>query len=318
MLFLQMLQVNSISFSYRKQCTLNAISFSLKSGENLSIVGESGSGKSTLLKLIYGLYDLNEGDITWNHKPILGPSHNLVVGYDFMKYVAQDLNIMPFTTVNENIGHYLSNFYPKEKRLRTKELVAIVGLEGFEKTKVKLLSGGQKQRVALARALAKKPEILLLDEPFNHIDSFKRQTLRRNVFNYLKKHKITCIIATHDKDDFLGYADKIIVLNNKNIVANTTPKQLYDNPISEFVASLFDTYNVFMPQELNAKENVYLYAHQLKIVTESNIKVQVIKSYFKGTHYLIEARYNERLVYFNHKEAIVKNTFVCLEVIKKP
>ncbi|NNL83029.1 MAG: ABC transporter ATP-binding protein, partial [Winogradskyella sp.] len=155
-----MLQVKGLTFSYLKTAVIQNISFTLKAGDHLSVIGESGSGKSTLLKLIYGEYDLDEGEIFWKDQQILGPKYNLVIGYDFMKYVAQEFDLMPFVTVSENIGKHLSNFYPNEKQDRIDELIEVVELQDFANTKVKLLSGGQKQRVALARALAKQPEII--------------------------------------------------------------------------------------------------------------------------------------------------------------
>ena len=195
-----MLQVKNITFSYQKTPVLKDLSFKVKPGDYLAIIGESGSGKSTLLKVLRGEYDLNKGHVFWKENEILGPKHNLVIGYDFIKYVAQEFELEPFISVAENIGQHLSNFYKEEKKERVAELLEIVELTAFAKTKVKTLSGGQKQRVALARALAKQPEIILLDEPFSHIDNFKKQNLRRNVFSYLKKQNISCIVATHDKD----------------------------------------------------------------------------------------------------------------------
>ncbi|WP_369409893.1 ABC transporter ATP-binding protein [Wocania arenilitoris] len=182
-----MLQVKNISFSYNKTPVLKSISFKVNPSEHFSIIGESGSGKSTLLKLLYGTYDLNKGQIFWKDKEILGPKHNLIVGPEYMKYVAQEFDLIPFITVAENIGEFLSNFYPEEKQERIDELLEVVQLKDFANTKVKLLSGGQKQRVALARAIAKQPEIILLDEPFSHIDNFKKQSLRRSLFKYLKE-----------------------------------------------------------------------------------------------------------------------------------
>src|SRR5690606_4683314 len=107
------------------------------------------------------------------------------------------------------------------------ELLEVVELTEFSNIKVKFLSGGQKQRVALARALANKPEILLLDEPFSHIDNFKKRSLRRKLFHYLKANNIACIVASHDHEDVLPYADRMLVLNKANIVANHTPEHLY-------------------------------------------------------------------------------------------
>ena len=300
-----MLQVKNISFSYNKTPVLKDISFLIKPGEHLSIIGESGSGKSTLLKLLYGEYDLNEGNLFWKNEEILGPKHNLVVGYDFMKYVAQEFDLMPFISVEENIGKFLSNFYLEEKQKRVAELIEVVELTKVAKTKVKLLSGGQKQRVALARALAKQPEIILLDEPFSHIDNFKKQSLRRSVFKYLKEQNIACIVATHDKEDVLGHADKMIVLNNYKIAVNDSPENLYKNPKTPLVASFFGEFNII--------NNEIIYAHQLKIVEKSNLKATVKQCYFKGNYYLIEANLNDGKVFFENKSSFKINQDIYLQ-----
>ncbi len=113
-----MLRVNNISFSYSDISIIESVSFSIKKGENLAIIGESGCGKSTLLKLLYGLHDLNQGQIFWNDTEVLGPKSNLIPGMDFMKYLAQDFDLMPYITVAENVGKFLSNMYPNEKNER--------------------------------------------------------------------------------------------------------------------------------------------------------------------------------------------------------
>jgi len=297
MVFLLMLKVENISFAYTKSKVLDSINFSIKKGDNLAIIGESGSGKSTLLKLIYGEYDLEKGHIYWNDNKVLGPKYNLVVGYDFIKNVTQEFDLMPFITVEENIGKFLSNFFPEEKQKRTTELIKVVELEAFAKNKVKNLSGGQKQRVAIARALAKEPEILLLDEPFSHIDNFKKQSLRRSIFNYLKGKNITCIVATHDKNDVLGFADEMIVLHDSKIIAKDTPQQLYNNPKLPLIASFFGEFNVIEPFGI-------IYAHQLKIVEHSEFKAVVKSSYFNGNSWLIEAEYNSNTVFIEHDIAL--------------
>lgn len=305
--FCSMLQVKNILFGYDKTSVLNDVSFSLIPGENLAVIGESGSGKSTLLKLIYGEYDLPQGEIFWKEQQILGPKHNLVIGYDFMKYVTQEFDLMPFITVEENIGKYLSRFYPKEKQKRTDELIKVVELETFAKTKVKNLSGGQKQRVALARALAKEPEILLLDEPFSHIDNFKKQSLRRSIFKYLKEKNITCIVATHDKNDVLGFADKMIVLYNKKVIAQDTPQNLYNNPKLPLIASFFEEFNVF--------DGVIYYADQLQIIEKSELKGIVKASYFNGYNWLIEVENNDTSIFIKHINKIKKGITICFKII---
>jgi ABC-type Fe3+/spermidine/putrescine transport system ATPase subunit len=299
-----MLQVKNISFGYGKTNVLNNISFSVRQGEYLSVIGESGSGKSTLLKLLYGEYNLKNGEILWRNKEILGPSFNLVVGYDFIKYVSQEFDLMPFISVEENVGKFLSNIVSKEKKNRIHELLEVVELSAFSKIKVKNLSGGQKQRVALARAIAKEPEIILLDEPFSHIDNFKKQSLRRKLFRYLKEKKITCIVATHDKADVLGYADSMLVLHDSKLEAYDSPQTLYKNPKTALVASFFDEFNFI--------NNKIVYAHQLKVVAQSEIEVVIKQSYFKGHYYLIESVYNDEIIFFEHRKCLTINTKVCL------
>ncbi|TYB74126.1 ABC transporter ATP-binding protein [Bizionia saleffrena] len=303
-----MLQVQHLSFGYTTNPILKDISFSAQAGDYIAVIGESGSGKSTLLKLIYGEYDLDSGNLSWNNEAILGPKYNLVVGTDFMKYVAQEFELMPFISVEENIGKFLSNFFPDEKKERTAALLEVVELTAFAKTKVKLLSGGQKQRVALARALAKAPEIILLDEPFSHIDNFKKQSLRRNVFEYLKKQNITCIVATHDKEDVLGFADRILVLDHAKIIADNTPENLYKAPETALIASFFSEFSVI--------NETFIYAHQLHVVAHSPLKAIITNSYFKGAYYLHRADINGNSVLFEHPSSITIGESVCLQITK--
>ena len=299
-----MLSVKSVDFGYNNSKTLSDISFTVLAGEYLAVVGERGSGKSTLLKLIYGEFDVNNGSILWNSTPILGPKDKLVVGHDFMKYVAQEFDLMPFTTVSENIGTHLSNFFPVEKEKRIQELLVVVELERYQSTKVKHLSGGQKQRVALAKALARQPEILLLDEPFSHIDNFKKQSLRKNLFRFLKAKNITCIVATHDKNDVLGFADNMLVLQHGKILLEGFPKDLYLNPKNSLLAAFFSEYCII--------DGVIFYAHQIKVSEKGSIKAVVRHCYFQGTHFLIEAETDSEIIFFNHPSSIKTKQSVLL------
>ncbi|HMQ43965.1 MAG TPA: ABC transporter ATP-binding protein [Mariniflexile sp.] len=304
-----MLQVKNLTFSYKKQPVLDAINFCVNAGEHFSIIGESGSGKSTLLKLLYGTYDLNKGHIFWKENEILGPKYHLITGPDYMKYVAQEFDLMPFITVSENIGAFLSNFYPEEKQARINELLEVVELQPFAHTKVKELSGGQKQRVAIARAIAKWPEVILLDEPFSHIDNFRKQSLRRSLFKYLKEKNITCIVSTHDKEDVLSFSDQMIVLHETKIMAKGTPQELFKNPKNKLIASFFD--------EFNELDHIGItYPHQLKKVDASPLRGIVTQSFFKGHYYLIEVNLNGKSIFFEHDEALKKNESICLSITR--
>ena len=314
-----MLHIRNLSFSYSKEKILEDINIRIQRGEHVAIIGESGCGKSTLLKLLYGMMDLGQGEIYWDDHQILGPAYNLVPGAPFMKYLSQDFDLMPFISVAENISQYLSVFYPEELKERTQELLEMIELTEFADKKVKTLSGGQQQRVALARVLAQKPEVLLLDEPFGHIDNFLKNSLRRNIFNYLKENRITTIVATHDVNDVLPFADRAVVLRDKEIIAKARPMELYKNPKSLYVASLFGEASMISIDVLktyaNTKRKIIVYTHEFRVSPSSGLKVTVEKAYPMGSHFLTESRSTDNeVIFFNANQLLPKGKEVFLNV----
>ncbi|KAF2081229.1 MULTISPECIES: ABC transporter ATP-binding protein [Flavobacterium] len=297
-----MLDIQNISFSYTESPVIKNISFSIEKGQNIAIIGESGCGKSTLLKLIYGLYDLDEGKIFYEDKPVLGPKFNLIPGMPYMKYLAQDFDLSPYETVAENVGKFLSNGFANMKKLRVQELLEMVEMDQFSNVKTKFLSGGQQQRVALVRVLALEPEVILLDEPFSQIDAFRKNALRRNLFRYLKQKGITCIIATHDSTDALSFADQAIVMRNGEVLVKDDPSKIYEDPQIKYVASLFGEVNEIPTHLLLSYEDethkTLVYPHQFKMVSESKLMVKIRRTYFRGSHYLIETVYKRQLIFF--------------------
>lgn len=312
-----MLEIKDISFTYIDKPVIENVSFTITKGQNIAVIGESGCGKSTLLKLLYGLYDLDKGEILHNKKPILGPKRNLIPGEDYIKYLAQDFDLMPYITVEENVGKFLSNVYMDKKQARVQELLEMVEMTEFAKVKAKYLSGGQQQRVALARVLAVEPEIILLDEPFSQIDTFRKNSLRRNLFRYLKERGITCIIATHDSTDALSFSDETIVMKNGHVIAKGSSKGLYENPPNKYAASLFGEVNELKLSQLivleaEEDEALLLYPHQLKVVDNGIMKAVVKQCYFKGSHYLIKAAFERRAIFFEHDSGLELNEEVTL------
>ena len=305
-----MLQVTIQEFAYQEKSILKGIDFILNEGEQLAIIGESGCGKSTLLKLIYGLYDCDSGNIFWKNEQILGPKFHLIPGMSFMKYLAQDFDLMPYVTVGENVGKFLSNFYPEAKQKRIDELLELVDMFEYKHTKAKLLSGGQMQRVALAKVLALEPEVLLLDEPFSHIDNFRKNSLRRKLFTYLKQKNITCIVATHDSTDVLSFADEVLILKEGETIAIGKPKKIYNQLNDKYIASLFGDVNEFV-----FKGKQYLvYPHQLKITNKSDLVVGVLFSYFRGNQYLIEAKFENQTLFFESEKELETGSKVFLTI----
>lgn len=313
-----MLKVEDISFDYPGRPVLDRLNFELPPGTHLAIMGESGCGKSTLLKLIYGKLAPKSGKLSWNGEPLLGPDYNLLPGAKFMKYLAQDFDLMPFTTVYENVSEFLSLNEPEELEIRTMELLNIIEMGDYRDEKVRNLSGGQQQRVALARVLALKPELLLLDEPFSHIDNFRRNSLRRNLFNYTARNKITCITATHDKEDVLPFADRVLILKDGDIVADSPALELYENPGQIYIARLFGEANR-LPLEIvksygEARRHIIVYAHEFGISPTKGIPVQVVRNYALGTHYLVEATAGEETLFFDSKKSLKEGEIVYLNV----
>ncbi|WP_372768277.1 ABC transporter ATP-binding protein [Lutibacter sp.] len=312
-----MLKAANISFGYTSKEVIKNISFKANKGDYIAIIGESGSGKSTLLEIIYGLLHIEKGTVYWNDKKLLGPNFRLIPGEDFMKYLPQDFDLMPYTTVEENIGKYISS-QDKNKKKRIRELLKVVDMKEFSQTKVQNLSVGQKQRVSIAKVIAKEPQVLLLDEPFSHIDNFRKNKLRRDLFKYLKSKNILCIVATHDTTDALSFADKILVIRNGKLIAKNTPEKLYKNPKSAYIASFFDEINKIPLSEIDtsttSKYTVLLYPNEIKLTTNEGIKATVVSSFFKGSHYLIEALLNKTTLFFEHDASLKKDAQIFIKI----
>lgn len=314
-----MLHVDHVSFAYEEGIdVLENINLKVAEGEHVSIIGESGCGKSTLLKIIYGLLHVEVGEVYWDESQVLGPLHNLVPGESFMKYLSQDFNLMPFTTVEENIGKHLSVFEPERLRERVDELLELIEMENLAQTKVRYLSGGQRQRVALAQVLAQEPKVLLLDEPFGHIDNFRKNSLRRNLFGYLKRQKVTILTATHDPMDMLPFADRVIVLKDRFIIAKDTPRNLYEHPKDLYIASLFGEANKIpiniLKSYADTKRRIIVYAHEFKVSEKSGLEVVVKGAYYMGAHFMIVGIYEGHDVYFNHHQPLEVGKVIFLNI----
>ena len=307
-----MLNIDNISFSYNRRPTIKQLNFSVEKGKVLAVIGESGCGKSTLLKLIYGMYDLDAGDISFAEKPILGPKYNLIPGEDYIKYLAQDFDLMPYVTVAENVGKFLSNANKANKNARIGELLELVEMNDFAHVKAQHLSGGQMQRVAIARVFALEPKVLLLDEPFSHIDNFRRKTLSRKLFAWLKEKKITCVVATHDSTDVLSFADEVLIMKEGAIVESGDPRAVYKCPVNKYVASFFGDVNEipghYFEKDIALDSTVLVYPHQLQVVNDGKLRVVVKHSYFRGSYYLIEAFYDDGLLFFEHQSELSENS----------
>ena len=319
-----MLTLEKITFAYDDLKVLDNISFTLKKDKHLAIIGESGCGKSTLLKLIYGILGPDAGHLYFQDKQLKGPLFHLVPGYKGMGYVNQDAELSSFRTVSENIGQHLSNTQPRVKESYIRRLLNIVDLDSFYNVKVEQLSGGQKQRIALAKVLTTKPKLILLDEPFHHIDNFRRRLLRKKLYDYLSANHISSIIATHDKADILSFTDQTLVMKSGKVLAFKNTIELYKNPMSFYTASLFGEVNEIRLDSIGISNNqntILIYPFEIEIIYEGNNYAKVIKSYFMGQFYFIEVLYKSQHICLQHPCYLEKGTDIRLlfniEVIRQ-
>ena len=282
-----LLEIKNLYFSHQPdQQLFQNFNLKVEEGKIIALAGESGCGKSTLLNLIYGLLDWENGDIIFNGNPILGPKKNLVPGEENMKLVAQNYDLMPYSTVADNVGKFISNINLEEKKERVRELLEVVGLEEYTDILPKYLSGGQMQRVAIARSLSVLPKLLLLDEPFSNIDFSRKIELRERLFNYVREKKISLIISTHEIQEVMPWLDQIIVLQEGRLIQNDNAKETYNYPYNQYVAGLFGEVNVFSEEEkvsFNLSKNFW-YPHEIKI-TEEGKEAEVLESRFAGSYY---------------------------------
>ncbi|BCS53388.1 sulfate/molybdate ABC transporter ATP-binding protein [Geobacter sp. SVR] len=239
--------IENISKQFGSFSALKDVSLSIPSGELVALLGPSGSGKTTLLRLIAGLEAADAGKILFNGEDTTERHvRERRVGFVFQHYA-----LFRHMTVFENVAFGLrvrprstrpSNAEIKE---RVMALLRLVQLEAMAGRYPSQLSGGQRQRIALARALAVEPQVLLLDEPFGALDAQVRAELRRWLRRLHDEIHVTSVFVTHDQEEALEVADRIVVMDQGRIVQSGTPDEVYEHPASPFVLNFLGNVNLF-------------------------------------------------------------------------
>jgi len=222
---------------------VDCVTLDIVEGEFFAMLGPSGSGKTTCLRLIAGFEQPNEG-----HIEIFGETAEGVPPYKRnVNTVFQDYALFPHMTVGENVayGLMIKGVCRADREAKAKDALAMVKLGGYEGRRTAQLSGGQRQRVALARSLAVEPKLLLLDEPFGALDAKVRKELRRWLRRLHDDIHITSVFVTHDQDEALEVADRVVVMNEGVIEQVGTPEEVYDHPATPFVYSFLGDVNLF-------------------------------------------------------------------------
>lgn len=231
------IELTGVSKSYQQTPVLESIDLLVPEGSRTVVVGSSGSGKTTLLRLISGFDVPDNGTITVSGSRVAGagamvPAHRRGIGY-----VAQDGALFPHLTVGENVAFGLDASLRRDRTDAVAALLDMVSLDpGFAARRPDELSGGQQQRVALARALARRPRVMLLDEPFSALDAGLRAATREVVADTLAREGITTVLVTHDQAEALSFADQLAVLREGRLTQVGSPRELYGRPADLFTA----------------------------------------------------------------------------------
>ena len=252
--------VRSVTKRFGDFAALDNVSVAVAGGSLTALLGPSGSGKSTLLRVIAGLEQPDEGDVLILGERATGlPPQRRQVGFVFQHYAA-----FKHMTVGQNVAFGLKiRKRPKlEIRNKVEELLDLVQLHGLADRYPQQLSGGQRQRMALARALAVDPKVLLLDEPFGALDARVRKELRAWLRRLHDDVHVTTVLVTHDQEEAMDVADRIVLMNEGRIEQTGKPRDLYEHPASEFVMGFVGP--------VNRMGNGFVRPHDLEVQLEPN------------------------------------------------
>jgi ABC-type Fe3+/spermidine/putrescine transport system ATPase subunit len=262
------LRIENLSVTYGKTQAVDGLALDVESGERFAVMGSSGSGKSSLLRAIAGLLPIDSGSITIDGTDMTGtPAHRRPVGLMF-----QDYALFPHMTVSENIGYGLrmEGIPAKARDIRSRELLDLVGLEGFADRKPSTLSGGEQQRVALARTLAPQPSIVLLDEPLGSLDISLRESLLAETREILDAVRATSMYVTHDRGEAFSFCDRMAIMHDGELLRVGTPDEIWRDPRSEFVARAIGQTNLIAMDFINEGERGLAFVPRNAITVHSD------------------------------------------------
>lgn len=275
-----MLTIENIQLAFERS-VLSSISLDLKAGEIIGIVGKSGAGKTSLLKIIAGFLEPTAGKVTFEGEKVIGPATKLVPGHPEIQLVNQDFHLDTYHTVEENIREQILYLPLKQRDQLVEELLHLMELTTLRKQKATTLSGGEQQRLAIARALACEPKIILLDEPFVHLDG----KLRAKLIHYLLKlqaiRKTSFMLVSHDGAEILSLCSVIYFMKNGKFVRKASPKDFYYKPKTLDEAKLFGPINKVL---LNGKRILFR-PDEYEIHPEGTLQLTFQTSLFTGVVY---------------------------------
>jgi iron(III) transport system ATP-binding protein len=295
-----MLVIESLSFSYNEEHeVLKGISLDLKPGEVFGIVGASGGGKSTLLKLVAGLLDPTKGAVSWNGIRVKGPSQKLIPGHEEIQLVNQNFSLDLFHTVRENMLLKILHL-PEKARLKfCDELLDLVELTHLKDQQARYISGGEQQRLSIIRALALESEVLLLDEPFSHLDAHLRLKIGAYIKQLIEIRNTLCILVSHEGAEVMQWCSKIGFLDNGKLSRVDSPLEFYFNPSNFNEGAYFGELN----KVKEGKTKILFRPCEYKAVEKGGIEVEFTDAVFFGAYWksFFRTKNGETLVLYANK-----------------
>lgn len=295
------LKIENVSKVYEKTIALNDVNLDIQAGEFVCLLGPSGCGKSTLLRLIAGLDKPTRGRIYIGGRDVTNlPPSRRNFGIMFQSYA-----LFPNLSAYENVAYGLRNKKMRNQDIesRVNRLFDMIKLPHAKNRLPAQLSGGEQQRVALARSLATEPDFLLLDEPLSALDAKVRLSLRREICNIQKELKLTTIMVTHDQDEALTMADRIIVMNKAVVMQSGTPEQIYEKPENPFVADFIGSINFIdatagAPYNLVKGKTAAVRPEKIELTRterEGSLKGSITDVEFRGFYYRVFVKVSHAL-----------------------
>ena len=309
---MSLLTISDISRKDQGGFELKNVSFTQKKYQKIAVAGETGSGKSTLLKIIAGLEQPDTGEILFKDERVKGPGESLVPGHPRIVYLSQNFELPRFLRV-EQVLSYANTLAADEAN----KLYSVCRIDHLLMRKTDELSGGERQRIAVARLLISWPSVLLLDEPFTHLDIVHKNTLKAVIRDIGEKLKITCILVSHDPGDTLSWADKILVMKDGEVIQKGSPEKIYREPVNEYAAGVFGKYNLFEFTEAKQfygravtsnKKKLLVRPEDFKLVPRKvkSIGGKVTKVSFLGNCYELEVKCGNATVFIQTDKSNVK------------
>jgi iron(III) transport system ATP-binding protein len=233
------LSLHGVGKRFGRRQVLDGVSLEVRAAEVVCLLGPSGCGKTTLLRLIAGMDTLDEGRLLMDGREIATPTHAVAPDKRGIGLVFQDYALFPQMTVMENVAFGLARLPRAEQRAAAGTAIASVGLSALSDAYPYMLSGGEQQRVALARAIVPRPRVLLMDEPFSNLDRRMRDAVREDTVALLRETGATCIMVTHDPEEAMRIADRIVLMRDGRIAQEGPPETLYRRPVDLAAARFF-------------------------------------------------------------------------------